>query len=132
MTPICFKCTQFCKEALDFSLECIQFLQNDFFKQRYTCITFNAIISDQDRIHPNTHLCRTFLLGIYIHWANVKDDVPRDFHRHTHLSWWYSCMSALSVSRTFLGMKCILVNTFSCLGNSFSPDDDHRKRQELY
>ena len=24
-------------------------------------------------------------------------------------------MSALSVSRTFLGMKCILVNTFSCL-----------------
>ena len=24
-------------------------------------------------------------------------------------------MSALSVSRTFLGIKCILVNTFSCL-----------------
>ena len=53
--------------------------------------------------------------NIYIDWANVKDDLPRDFHRHTHLSWWYSCMSALSVSRTFLGMKCILVNTLSCL-----------------
>ena len=36
-------------------------LQNDFFKQRY--ITFNATIPGQDRIYPNTHLCRTFFAG---------------------------------------------------------------------
>ena len=46
---------------LDFSLECIQLLQNDFFKQRY--ITLNAAISGQDRIYPNTDLCRTFFAG---------------------------------------------------------------------
>ena len=28
-------------------------------------ITFNAFILGQDRIYPNTHLYRTFLLGIY-------------------------------------------------------------------
>ena len=49
---------------MNFSLECTQLLQNDFFKQRY--ITLNAIIPGQDRIYPNTNLCRTFLLGIYI------------------------------------------------------------------
>ena len=37
-------------------------LQNDFCKQSY--ITFNATIPGQDRIYPNTNLCRTFLLGI--------------------------------------------------------------------
>ena len=62
MTPRRFKCTQFRKETSDFILECNQLLQNDFFKQRY--ITFNATIPDQDRIYTNTHLCRTFLLGI--------------------------------------------------------------------
>ena len=69
MTPRPFKYTQFRKETLDFSLECIQLLQNDFFKQRY--ITFNATISGQDRIYPNTHLCRTFFAGYiskYLHW----------------------------------------------------------------
>ena len=61
MTPRRFKCTQFHEGTLDFSLECIKLLQNDFFKQRY--ITFNAIIPGQDRIYPNTHLCRTFFAG---------------------------------------------------------------------
>ena len=46
-------------------------------------------------------------------------------------------MSAYSESRTFFGDKMFsFFNTFSCLGilynvHSFSPDDDHRKRQEL-
>ena len=61
MTPRCFKCTRFRKGILDFSLKCIQLLQNDFFKQRY--ITFNATIPGQDRINPNTHLCRTLFAG---------------------------------------------------------------------
>ena len=39
-------------------MECITLLQNDFFKQRY--ITFNVTIPGQDRIDPNTYLCRTF------------------------------------------------------------------------
>ena len=39
-------------------------LQNDFFKHQY--ITFNATIPGQDRIHLSTHLCRTFLLGIFV------------------------------------------------------------------
>ena len=70
MTLENFKCTQFRKGTLDFSLECIQLLQNDFFTQRY--ITFNAIISGQDRIYLNTHLCRTFqsFAGYILH---VKD-----------------------------------------------------------
>ena len=55
---------KFRKGILDFRLECITLLQNDFFKQRY--ITFNVTIPGQDRIDPNTHLCRTFLLGILI------------------------------------------------------------------
>ena len=38
-------------------------LQNDFFKKRY--MIFNETIPGQDRIDPNIHLCRTFLLGIY-------------------------------------------------------------------
>ena len=61
MTPRRFKCTQFREGTLDFSLKCIKLLQNDFFKQRY--ITVNAIIPGQDRIYPNTHLCRTFFAG---------------------------------------------------------------------
>ena len=64
MTPRHFKCTQFREGTLDFSLECIKLLQNDFFKQLY--ITFNAIIPGQDRIYPNTHLCRTFFAGYTI------------------------------------------------------------------
>ena len=39
-------------------------LQNDFFKQQYK--SFNATIPGQGRIYPNTHLCRTFLLGIHV------------------------------------------------------------------
>ena len=73
MTPRRLKCTHFRKGILDFSLECIQLLQNDFFKQRY--ITFNAIIPGQDRIYPNTHLCRTFFAGyiytIYFRYSTV-------------------------------------------------------------
>ena len=64
MTPRRFKCTQFRERTLDFSLECIKLLQNDFFKQRY--ITFNAIIPGKDRIYPNTHLCRKFFAGYII------------------------------------------------------------------
>ena len=56
-----FKCTRFRKGILDYSLECITLLQNDFFKQRY--ITFNVTIPGQDRIDPNTYLCRTFFTG---------------------------------------------------------------------
>ena len=63
MTLRPFKCTHVRKRTLDFSLECIQLFQNVFFKQRY--ITFNATIPGQDIIIPNTHVCRTFLLGIY-------------------------------------------------------------------
>ena len=61
VTPRRFKFTQFRNGTLDFSLKCIQLFQNDFYKQRY--ITFNATIPDQDRIYPNTHLCRTFFAG---------------------------------------------------------------------
>ena len=65
MTPRCFKCTQFRKGTLEYSLEGIQLLQNNFFKQR--SVTFNATISGHDRIHPNTQLCRTFFTGyIYV------------------------------------------------------------------
>ena len=47
----------------------------------------------------NTDVPRT-----YIDWANVKDDMPRSFYKRTYdLSWRYSCMSAHSVSQTFLG-----------------------------
>ena len=46
---------------LDFSLECITLLQNDFFKQGF--ITLNVTIPGQDRIDPNTHLSRTFFTG---------------------------------------------------------------------
>ena len=60
-TPRRFKCTRFRKGTLDFSLECIQLLQNDFLKQWY--ITSNATIPGQHRIYPNTHLCRTFFAG---------------------------------------------------------------------
>ena len=56
-----FKCTWFRKGILDYRLECITLLQNDFFKQRY--ITFNVTIPGQDRIDPNTYLCRTFFTG---------------------------------------------------------------------
>ena len=63
MTPRRFKCSQFRKDTLDFNFECIKMLQNDFCKQLYKL--FNATISDQDRIYPKTHLCRTFLLSIY-------------------------------------------------------------------
>ena len=59
-----FKCREFRKGTLDFSLELIQFLQNDFFKQRF--ITLDATISGQDRIYPKTEVCITFLLGIYL------------------------------------------------------------------
>ena len=62
MTLRRFKGTQFREGTVDFSLKCIQLLKNDFFKQQYRI--FNAIIPGQDRIYPNTHLCRTFLLGI--------------------------------------------------------------------
>ena len=58
MTPRRFKCSQFCKDTLDFNFECIKILKNDFCKQRY--IICNATISGQDRIYPKTHLCRTF------------------------------------------------------------------------
>ena len=61
MTPRRFKCIQFCKGTMDFSLECIQLLQNDFFKQQY--ITFNATVLGQDRIYQNTHLCKTSFAG---------------------------------------------------------------------
>ena len=64
MTPRRFKCSQFGKDALDFDFECINMLQNDFCKQRY--IILNAAISGQDRIYPKTHLCRTFLLSLYM------------------------------------------------------------------
>ena len=64
VTPKRLKCMQFRKGSLDFSLECIQMLQNDFSKQRY--ITLNATVPGQDKIYPNTHLCRNFLLGILI------------------------------------------------------------------
>ena len=70
MTPRRFKCTRFRKGILDYSLECITLLQNDFFKQRY--ITFNVTIPGQDRIDPNTYLCRTFLLGIVYPWPGVR------------------------------------------------------------
>ena len=62
MTPRRFNCIQFRKGTLDFNLECIRYLQNDLFKQRY--ITFNATIPRQDRIYANTHLCRTVFAGI--------------------------------------------------------------------
>ena len=58
MTPRRFTCTQFRKGILDYSLECITLLQNDFFKQRY--MTYNVTIPGQDTIDPNTYLCRTF------------------------------------------------------------------------
>ena len=61
MTPRPFKCTRFRKGILDFRLECITLLKNDFFKQRYK--TFNVTILGQDRIDPKTHLCRTFFTG---------------------------------------------------------------------
>ena len=61
MTPRGFKCTRFRKGILDFSLECINLLQNDFCKQRY--ITLNVSIPGQDRIDPKTYLCRTFFTG---------------------------------------------------------------------
>ena len=61
MTPRCFKCTGFRKGNLDYCLECITLLQNDFFNLRY--ITFNVTIPGQDRIDPNTYLCRTFFTG---------------------------------------------------------------------
>ena len=61
MTPRRFKFTRFRKGILDYSLECITLLQNDFFKQLY--ITFNITIPGQDRIDPNTYLCRTFFTG---------------------------------------------------------------------
>ena len=64
MTPRRVKCTRCHKGILNYSLECITLLQNDFFKQRY--ITFNVTIPGQDIIDPNTYLCRTFLLGIYV------------------------------------------------------------------
>ena len=70
MIPRHYKCTQFCKGTLDFSLEYIKLLQNDIFKQQF--ITFNATIPGQDRIYPNTHLCRTFLLGIDIAVISFK------------------------------------------------------------
>ena len=75
MTPRRLKCTRFPKGILDFSLECITLLQNDFFKQRY--ITFNVTIPGQDIIDPNTHRCRTFLTG-YIYRHNIYR-----IYRHT-------------------------------------------------
>ena len=78
MTLRGFECTWFHKGILDYSLECITLLQNDFFKQRY--ITFNVTIPGQDRIDPNTYLCRTFLLGIvfalYSECFAKFDDIP--------------------------------------------------------
>ena len=60
MTPRRFKCTQFRNGTLDFILECMNCCK--MISVKY--ITFNAIIPGQDRIYPNTHLCRTSLLGI--------------------------------------------------------------------
>ena len=65
VTPRRFKCTWFRKGILGFSLECTTLLQSDFFKQGY--IPLNVTIPGQGTIDPNTHLCRTFLLGIYDH-----------------------------------------------------------------
>ena len=62
------KAHSFVREPWISGWECIKLLQNDFFKQRY--ITFNAIIPVQDRIHPNTHLCRIFFAG-YINDGSV-------------------------------------------------------------
>ena len=76
MTPRRFKCSKFREGTLDFSLEGIKLLHNDFFKQRY--ITINAIIPGQDRIYPNTHVCRTFFAG-YI--SNEKRNAVKNFHR---------------------------------------------------
>ena len=58
MTPRRFKCSQFRKGTLDFNVECIKLLQNEFRKERY--VKLNATIPGQDRIYPKTHMCRTF------------------------------------------------------------------------
>ena len=68
MTPRRFKCSQVRKSNLDFNFECTKLLQNDVRKQRY--ITLNASsIPGQDRIYPKTHLCRTFLLSLFVHYT---------------------------------------------------------------
>ena len=82
MTHGRFKCIQFRKRTLDFSLECIQMLQNDFFKQQYK--SFNATVPGQDRIYPNTHLCRFFLLGIYNNNEANHPMYPRNLIYHIY------------------------------------------------
>ena len=79
MTSRCFKCTRFRKGILDYSLECITLLKNDFFKQRY--ITFNVTIPGQDSIDPNTYLCRTFY-WVYICIKNKASDQLRGYISH--------------------------------------------------
>ena len=49
-------------------------LQNDLFKQQF--MIFNATISGQDRIYPNFHFCRTFLLCIYEGCPESFETVP--------------------------------------------------------
>ena len=73
MTPRRFKCIQFHEGTFNFSLECIQLLQNDFFKQRY--ITFNATISGQDRIYP---LVQNLFCWVY----NERQKSCTTFHFH--------------------------------------------------
>ena len=92
MTPWRFKCTRFRKGILDYSLECITLLQNDFFKQRY--IKFNVTIPGQDRIDPNTYMCRSFFTG-YICVLRVKGSCALNINWmieancHVFLGWPY-------------------------------------------
>ena len=54
-------CSEFRKGTLFFSLELIQLLYNDFFKQQY--ITLNATVLGLDRINLKSKVCRTMLAG---------------------------------------------------------------------
>ena len=127
MTPRRFKCTQFRKGILDFSLECITLLQNDFYKQRY--ITFNVTIPGQDRIDPNTHLCRTFLLGISVLGNKVhvghhlclrhrKDKLPKftkSFRKHALFLYVHIIKYIYNISIMPLSLRimCFLENVFN-------------------
>ena len=78
MTPRRFKCTRLRKGILDYKLECITLLQNDFCKQRH--ITLNVTIPGQDRIDPNTYLFRTFFTGYtFRSFYKCQDELIKSF-----------------------------------------------------
>ena len=82
MTPRSFKCRQFNKIPLDFSLDFTQILQNDFSKQR--CITLNESVLGQCRINPKTHVCRIFC------WVYVC--LIKWLTKYVFFCWVYVCL----------------------------------------